>query len=83
MGNGQREFELVAAGIPDDFALGDQFGQSGANLGGANATEFLQLLNRDGVADLSQGLAHPLGRSGSRLGLYGGTFDYLQGHDRA
>jgi hypothetical protein len=25
-GKGQREFELVAAGVPDDFALGGQFG---------------------------------------------------------
>src|SRR3974390_65890 len=46
VGNGQRELELVASGIADDFAVGGEFGQGGANFGRANATEFLQLLNR-------------------------------------
>src|ERR1700690_2516164 len=45
VGNGQREFELVAAGVTDDFTLGGEFGQGGADGGGANATDFLQLLN--------------------------------------
>ena len=81
VGNGQREFELVAAGVPDDFALGGQFGQGGTDLGGANAAELLQLLNRNGFLELGQGLAHPFGRGGIGLRLNQGAVHDLQGHD--
>jgi len=52
---------------PDDLALGGQLGQGGADLGRANATEFLQLLNRDRFLKLGQRLAHLFGRGGSHL----------------
>ena len=82
-GNGQRQFELVAAGIPDDFASGGQCGQRGADFSGANAAEFLQLLNRDGFLELGQCLAHPFRGSGSRLRLNRGAVRHLQGHGGA
>ncbi len=59
-GNGQRQFKLVAPSIPNHFTPSGELGQRGADLGGANAAEFLQLLNRDGIPDLGQRLAHPL-----------------------
>ena len=40
-GNGQWEFELVAAGVMNDLAAVAEFGQGRTDLGGANATEFL------------------------------------------
>ena len=44
-GNGQQQFQLVASGVTNDFTLGGEFGQGRANVGGANATKLLQLLN--------------------------------------
>ena len=79
-GNGQWEFELVAAGIMNDFAAGGEFSQGGADFGGANAAEFLHLLNGDRFLELGQGLAHSFRRSGKRIRLNRGAIDYLQGH---
>ena len=80
-GNGQRKFKLVAAGILEDLALCGQFGQGGANLGPANATEFLQLLNLDRFLELGQCLAHPLRRGERSLRLNRGAVHHFQGHD--
>jgi hypothetical protein len=44
-GKGKGNFELAAAGVPNEFAAGGQFGQGRADGGGAKATEFLQLLD--------------------------------------
>ena len=44
-GNGKRQFELIASGVTNDFPLGGELGQGRANVGGANATKLLQLLN--------------------------------------
>jgi hypothetical protein len=80
---GNESVELVAPCVMDDFAFGGEFGQGGADLGGADATEFLQLLNRDWFLELSQSLAHPLRCGGRSLRLNRGAFHDLQGHDGA
>ena len=59
---GKWQFELIASGVPHDFSLGGQFRQCGADDGGANAAEFLQLLNRDRFLELSQSLTYPIHR---------------------
>ncbi len=78
-----REFELVASGVTNDFALGGELSQDRANGGGANATEFLQLLNWDRFLELSQSLAHALYGRGWSVRLNVGPFDHRQGHGRA
>jgi len=73
-GNGKRQFELIASGVPHDFALVGEFGQSGADGGGAHATEFAQLVQRRRFLELSQGLTHPIHRGWWRGRFDGGTF---------
>ena len=41
VGNGQWEFELVAAGVANHFTQRGEFGQGGADRGRANAAELL------------------------------------------
>ncbi len=67
MGNGKRQFKLVASGLAGDFSHPGQLLQGGADNGGANAAEFAQLLHRNGVTKPSESLADPLhrGRFGS------------------
>ena len=75
-GNGQREFELVASGVTDDFATGGEFRQGRADSGRANTTKLLQLLNRGRFLELGQGLTHPLGWCGWNVRLSRGSFHY-------
>ena len=83
MGNGQREFALVAASVMNDFAVGGELGQGGADFSGANATDFLQLLNRDRLPNLGERLAHPFRWGGRSVRLNRGVFHHPQGHARA
>jgi hypothetical protein len=68
-GNGQWQFELITTGVTNDLACGGELGQGGADVGGAHATEFLQLLDRDRFLHLGQGLEYPLGRRERSLRL--------------
>ena len=75
-GNGKRglEFELVAAVVvANEFALVGEFGQGGADGGGAQAAELAQLLNGDGFLELGQGATNPMShRRGWRVRLASG-----------
>jgi hypothetical protein len=67
-GNGQRQFELVAASVMNDLAAVGEFSQGGADLGGADAAKFLQLLNGDRLLELGQCLTlEPLNAWPGRL----------------
>lgn len=82
-GKGQREFELVAARVPHDFAGGGELGQGGADGGGAHAAQFAQVLQGRGFRALRQGLAHALPWRGGKVGLHRGAFRHRQGQGRA
>ena len=83
VGNGQRQSKLVTSGVPNDFALGGQFGQSRADGGGANGAEFLQLLNGDGFLELGRSLSHAFDGRGWSVRLKRRPFYNRQGHGRA
>ncbi len=82
-GNGKRQFELIASGVPHDFSLGGQFRQSGADGSGAHAAEFTQLVQRHRFLELSQSLTHPIHRRGWHGGFDDGTLQHRQGQSRA
>ena len=82
-GNGQREFELVASGVTDDFATGGEFRQGRADSGSANTTKLLQLMNRGRFLELGQGLTHPIGWAERSVRLNRGAIQHLQGYNRA
>ena len=71
-GNGQRQFELVAARVPHDFSGGGEFGQGGAEGGGAHAAQFAQVLQGRRFWALRQGLAHALPGRGWKVGFHRG-----------
>ena len=83
MGNGKREFDLVAFWVANDFSVGGELGQGRADGGGADATEFLQPLNGDGFLELGQGLTHSLYRGGRSFGLNRRACHHAQGQGRA
>ena len=82
-GNGKRQFELIASGVPHDFSLGGQFRQCRADSGGAHAAEFAQLVQRRWFLELSQSLTHPIHRRGWHGGFDDGTLQHGQGQSRA
>lgn len=70
-GNGgilEGELEVVTSIIADDLALLREFGQAGAEGGGADAAEFAQLLNRSRLVQLSQSLADAFQGRALRVG---------------
>ena len=82
-GNGKRQFELIASGVPHDFARGGQFRQCRADGGGAHAAELAQLVQRCRFLELSQSLTHPIHRRGWRDGFDDGMFQDRQSQSRA
>ncbi len=82
-GNGKRQFELVASGVPHNFTLGGQFRQCGADSGSAHAAEFAQLVQRRRFLELCQSLTQPIHRRGWRGGFDYGTLQNRQGQSRA
>ena len=72
-GKGNGELELIAAGVADDLTrLAAEFGQGGAQRGGAHAAELAQALHGSRSVELGQGLAHALERGEGASGLSDG-----------
>ena len=62
------QLELVAAVVAGDDGLGGEFGQGGAERGGAHGAELAQALDGGGLGQLGQSLADTFG--GGRHGRW-------------
>ena len=83
MGNGKWGFELIALRVAGDFSQVGELGQSRTDGGGAQTTEFAQLVNRDRLLELSQGLADSRPGRGFWAGFRGRPIQDGEGQSRS
>ena len=70
--------KLIAFAVSGHYTGVDKFSQTGANRGGAQAAEFAQLLDGDGLIQAGKDLADALESRSFRTGLLSARV----GHDR-